>query len=69
MDLWQDTTMGTERETSLSENFTVVEVEHWRVVLGTVDTLLMICLTIFLMLGMGAAISVVEVRASEFRPP
>ena len=69
MDLWQDTTMGTEMETSLSENFTVVEVEHWRVVLGIVDTVLMTSLTLFLMTGMGAAISVIEVRATVSQPP
>ena len=55
--------MGEDLETTVSENVTVVEVEQWRVVLDTINSVIMTSNTINLMLGMGAAISLAEVRA------
>lgn len=62
MELEQNTTQGMNLETSTFENVTVIEVAHWRVVLDMLNTVIMTSNTINLMLGMGAAISVTEVR-------
>lgn len=61
-ELLQETTLEAELQTPLSENVTVVEGEYWRTVLNTVNTVIMTSNTISLMLGMGAAISVIDVR-------
>lgn len=62
MELGPNTTLGMELETTVFENNTVIEEARWRVVLNLVNTIIMTSNTINLMLGMGAAISVTEVR-------
>lgn len=65
MDLWDATTLDTELNYTEPDNDTVVVEERWRQVLDNVNTIIMTSNTITLMLGMGAAISVMEVRAGS----
>ena len=62
MELEKNTILGMKLETSMFENVTVIEVAQWHVVLDKANTIIMTFTTISLMLGMGAATSVTEVR-------
>lgn len=62
MELWDVTTPDTVLNLTDSENDTVVVEERWREILDTTNTIILTSNTINLMLGMGAAISVMEVR-------
>lgn len=67
MDLWDATTLNTELNYTEPDNGTMVVEERWRQILDKGSTIIMTANTISLMMGMGAAISVMEVRAGS--PP
>lgn len=68
MDLWDATTLDTELNYTEPDNDTVVVEERWRQVLDNVNTIIMTSNTITLMLGMGAAISVMELWGHAKKP-